>query len=293
MFKKAACLLILFVSIAHAGSSFEKGRFFRLDQSYEVSGSVFVKDRFYIVMDNLHAIYQLKTKNGQSVPTMHIDLTKLNGYAEYVALNKINLEGIAHCPDAFYVVNESSNDILKVTSKEVKVLSIDKSHLGFNAASKNGLEGIAIDCSRNILFVASQSFPQKVVLYQLTNSKYIATFDLSEGVSDKKNNVSDLSFDGKTLYVLQKNRSSVLAIHVYGDVKPILDRVDYSKFAYLFESYDEKGNVVNKDFAEGLVVRGNNYFLFYDQGKAGPVSQKGNDLGLDLDSRGVVLQLSR
>lgn len=286
--------LVLLATNAYADVSLNTGKFFRLDQPYEVSGSVVVDDQFYIVMDNQPTIYTLKNQNENSIPTLHIDLTQLKGYSEYAASHTINLEGITYCSGAFYLVNEKTNDVLKVAMSELTALPIDKSYLG-SEYSKNGLEGIAVDCKHDMLFVASQSFPQKVVVYKLIDNRYVTTFDLSGGVENKINNISDLSFLNDQLFVLQKNRSSIMKIWVYGNKNgPVLERLDYSKYAYIFDSnqYDANGNMINKDFAEGLVVKGNDYFLFYDQGKSGAVSQKGRNLGLNLDNRGVVLQLS-
>ena len=294
MFKSVIAGFMLVVATAQADTSLSNAKFVRLDRPYEVSGSVFADNRFYLVMDNQPAIYVLRNQTDNSVPSIHIDLTKLNGYADYAENHEINLEGIAHCSGVFYLANEKSNDVLKVSAGKLEVLPIDKTYL-VSKNPKKGLEGVAVDCKHQMLFVAVQSYPQKVVVYKMRDSRYVTTFNLSGGVEDKNNNISDLSFLNDRLYVLQKNRTSILKISVYGNKnEPILERLDYSKYAYILDSnqLDAQGNTINKDFAEGLVVKGNDYFLFYDQGKSGSISKKGQNLGLHLDSRGVVLQLS-
>ncbi|MEZ4845592.1 MAG: hypothetical protein R2877_01050 [Bdellovibrionota bacterium] len=91
----------------------------------------------------------------------------------------------------------------------------------------------------------------------MRDNSYVTTFNLASGEENKNNNISDLSFLNNQLFVLQKNRSSILKIWVYGNKNgPILERLDYSKYAYIFDSnqHDANGNMIDKDFAEGLVV---------------------------------------
>ncbi len=272
----------------------QKNHFFRLDKSYEISGATVVKNRFYVVTDNdSEKIYEWDPKNTEQELTTAIDLTKINGYRNYSAANKINFEGISYCKNAFYIVNEKNNDVLKITNKNFSALPIDKNVFDFNS-DKKGLEGIAIDCKGNRLFVSNQANPQRVFVFNLLNSTHLTTFDLSEQGVTKENNISDLFFENGYLYVLQKNRTSILMIHIHQDQQRWIKRLDYSAFSGLYDAFDKEGNKKSKDFAEGLtVLNGTEFYLFYDQGEATSVSDRGEQLGLEPDERGIVAHLSQ
>ncbi len=254
-----------------------------LSKNYRISGANAIGNSFFVVNNTDAEIYQLtQAQNLSNSPKSSLvpykNLSTLNGYYSYAknipGEDKFDLEGVTFCsaPKSeqnggliFYLVNGKTGDILKVQGDNLQKLEVsDENFPNFRyEVGNDGFMGVTVDCLSQKLFVAKQKNPNIVFAIDLTQKAVTRAYDLSSG-SDSEDDISDLFFNGGQLYVLQKNRASILVIDPAKKGKDIfLKNYDYSIVSDLTMSSEDVG------IAEGLVVRdttaGKSVYLFLDQ----------------------------
>ena len=242
-----------------------------LSETYQISGAYGVEKYFFVVNDKDPIIYQLSwfqesaTSSPKTKLTPYRNLSELNGYYSYAknikGNDKFDLEGVTSCTDAngfvFYVVNEKTGDLLKVNSQGLRKLTInDENYPNYRYEQGNdGFMGVTADCGSQKLYVAKQKNPNIVFVIDLKTNVVSKAYDLSTG-SNAEDDISDLFFTGGSLYVLQKNKNSILIMNPTTGART--GNLDYSSISKRTMS-GEHG------LAEGLVIQGGSAFLFLDQ----------------------------
>jgi uncharacterized protein YjiK len=210
-----------------------------------------------------HYLYELKLGKGRKFNTKKgVDLTKLDGTRTYLeALSRLalvkpddrrlDLEGLAVCGDAVYVVNERVRQVLVVdlAARKLEMAPIDfgagdpegAARL-FQGGGNAGFEGVAADCAGKVLYVAKEREPRYIVKVDLATWKVLGSFDLApsdrdgqkvinpftgDGLMALNPDFADLAFDGGFLYVLERNTAEIAKVDPASG--QVVARVSYYK----------------------------------------------------------------
>lgn len=271
-----------------------------LSENYRISGANAIGDSFFVVNNTDAEIYQLTraqnlTNSPKSSLVPYKNLSTLNGYYSYAknisGEDKFDLEGVTFCQAPknaqnggliFYLVNGKTGDILRVQGDNLQKLELNYENFpNFRyEVGNDGFMGVTVDCSDQKLFVAKQKNPNIVFAIDLNQKAVTRSYDLSSG-SDLEDDISDLFFNDGQLYVLQKNRASILVINPAKNGQDIfLKNYDYSIVSDLTMSSEDVG------IAEGLVVRdtsaGKSMYLFLDQKVAPTQADKNKNVIVEL-----------
>jgi hypothetical protein len=215
-----------------------------------------------------------------------LDLKKLTGYSEYeesLANVKIvkkkhrrfDLEGIASCGDKIYLANERVREVLVVSNrKSIAKLPIDFSaHPKLNEGKANaGLEGVAVDCKKQILYVMKERDPRLLFKIDLKTNKIVKSGDFAgsnrqgqkvidpfsgEGLMEIGPDTADLFFTDGFLYALERNTFEVTKINP--DTFAVISRVSYfGTERLLYETPEPFG------LAEALYITNTHILIAFD-----------------------------
>lgn len=267
-----------------------------LDQPYAISGAYGEGNHFFVVNDQDSVIYrlgwsQLSPGRSSSKLSEFKKLDTMYGYYSYAkkikGSKKLDLEGVTSCKTSqgfvFYVVNEQNGDLLKIEFNPLlkqdvlTKLNIDYENFpDFRYDEGNdGFMGVTADCNKGRMFVAKQKNPNIFFEIDLRANKVVHAHDLSTG-DEVQDDISDLFFKDNQLFILQKNKTSILVVNPYkvvSDPDFKIKNYDYSAISK-FTTRDEKG------VAEGLVVQGQSIYLFMDSQRV--THQKTKDVIVEL-----------
>ncbi len=240
----------------------------------EMSGIAMLGKEMIVVADEPddHFLFKVvrKKKDGRFKLEPMLDLAKLSGWSAVVEAMKmtlgvpekhrrLDLEGIAACPGVVYLANERTRQVLVVEElKRIKVAPID--FLAgfpelFAGEANAGFEGIAADCAGDVLYVAKEREPRKILKVDIKTWKLLDAFDVKpsdragqkvihpftgDGLLDIGPDFADLYFDGGFLYALERNTFEVAKIDPVK--KEVVARVSYYKTEKpLYESHEPFG----------------------------------------------------
>ncbi len=117
-----------------------------------------------------------------------------------------DLEGICNCGEEIYFINERpDNNAYEFANKSVKALTRKSMFLPDNntAWGNAGLEGIAINCNDNILYLAKER--DMPALFKFENGK-ISTLETN---FSSDTDISDLVFFNNFLYILERKKHAI------------------------------------------------------------------------------------
>lgn len=138
--------------------------------------------------------------------------------------NHSDLEGIDFCDEAgLYFIDEKFNRAYLFDGSGNSEIVFNKGILrdGLKWGTNSGLEGVAVDCERNVLYLAKERDPGFIVTYDLENHSVLDIFNLPDSNGD----VSDLKFENGFLYLLERSENYVTKINVL--TKQIVEKVSY------------------------------------------------------------------
>ncbi len=214
-------------------------------QDLELSGLVFVDGDLYAVADDSHQVFRVEWEGAQRfkfVPT--IDLDRIEQFRQYrlqakvVAKEKglkewLDLEGIAHCPGGrWFLVNERLRDVFLLhPGMRFEVLSWSKDLVPdlFDGGANAGLEGVAVDCANNLLYLAKEREPRFILEMPLRNptmlrrmsmppsqraGQRVIDFRGGPGLIELADDISDMTFTDGHLYILERNTYEVAKVSV-------------------------------------------------------------------------------
>jgi len=140
--------------------------------------------------------------------------------------NNSDLEGIDYCEKAgLYFIDEKFNRAYLYDGKGNSQVIFNKGVLrdGLKWGTNSGLEGLAVDCERKILYLAKERSPRFIVIFDLEGEKVLDIFNLPNSDGD----ISDLKYENGFLYMLERNENLVTKINV--QTKQIVDQVSYKQ----------------------------------------------------------------
>ncbi len=211
---------------------------------FDLSGMVIVNEKVYAVADKgwNNYIYQI-THNGKH---WEISNTIRLGISEV-----IDLEGIDFCDNHFFIINEFGNKLYSIDGKgELKTKYIHYNGKGINIhdwGRNAGLEAVAVDCARGIVYVAKERQP-----------RYILEIDIETGIIQSQFNISeqdaydyaDVKCENGFLYILERGGNLVSKIDL--STKEVVEKVSYNATA--FESDNRLYEPSKFGMAEALVL---------------------------------------
>lgn len=211
--------------------SFERG-------SHELSGAALLGDKLVFVSDEPTDKYLLETayttlftdtnaSGGARFSLKRgLDLSQLPGFDQ----RRIDLEGLAYCPDRLYIANEGPREVLQLDLRARKLsqlaLNFDREALsagGINA----GIEGIAVDCQEQLLFVAKERDPRMLLVFSLKDGQLLRQGNppasdrdgqkvinpmTGNGLLSIGPDFADLVFDQGYLYALERNTYEIVKV---------------------------------------------------------------------------------
>jgi len=138
--------------------------------------------------------------------------------------NHSDLEGIDFCEGGgIYFIDEKFNRAYLYDGVQSSQIIFNKGKLrdGLKWGTNSGLEGLAIDCERRILYLAKERDPGFIVSYDLEDQRVLDIFNLP----DTKGDVSDLKFEDGFLYLLERTENYITKINV--NTKQVVAKVSY------------------------------------------------------------------
>jgi uncharacterized protein YjiK len=210
----------------------------------------------------------------------HLDLGALRGYREYLAALEsdpevlakdrlIDLEGMCTCESIIYLANERARHILRVKAGKVERLPIDFS--GFKevqqGGSNAGFEGVAVDCTKDLMYVAKERSPREIFTIRMADWKVLRMDQVepAAGAETAATGVdpdfSDLSFDRGHLYVVERSARQIAK--VYPANMSVVARFSYDSAERGLYDTDPRFGL-----AEGLALSAREIILGFDNNGA-------------------------
>lgn len=254
----------------------------------ELSGLTGNKGQIFTVDDGDHRIFRIiHSKKNRFRFKPFLNLKKTKGYKEYKISAKaiadkkklgewLDLEGVSFCPKTgWFLVNERLRDIIRVTvDDELMVLNWDQSTVPqlMQGGANAGIEAIAVDCERNVIWVAKERNPRFIIGVNADTGKVIRTIALSgsdrsgqrvidyrsgHGLMDIPDDIAGLAYDRDHLYVLERNTYEVAKYSLA--LGRVISRMSYYMAASkLYEQTEPYG------LAEGLWLDKEQIFIGFD-----------------------------
>jgi hypothetical protein len=250
--------------------------------SQEISGAAFIQGRLHVVADGPQdlGIYAVHQMGDRFELQAHLDLGTLTGYRDYLAALEtdaavpakdrlIDLEGLCSCGRTIYLTNERARQVLRVNAGKVELLPID--FRGFKevqeGGSNAGFEGVAVDCTRDLMYVAKERSPREIFTVQMTDWKVLRTDEVeplaasagkAAGVAP---DFSDLAFDQGHLYVLERSARQITKVDPAG--MRVVARFSYERAERGLYDADPRFGL-----AEGLALSSSQVVLGFDNNGA-------------------------
>ncbi|WP_281613326.1 SdiA-regulated domain-containing protein [Flammeovirga sp. SubArs3] len=175
---------------------------------------------------------------------------------------KVDFEGIAVYGDDAYIINESNNEVYRYNLKTQdfnqlpinwEALSVKKEKWLNNA----GLEGVAIDPDKGLLYLAKERQPSFVIVVDLQNNLIVKEMHLKKMCS---NDIADLFFYKGNLYALERNERCIAKIDP--QTSKVLKHYSFDK------SVSKKGEKLYEPskygMSEALMIKDDTVWVGYD-----------------------------
>lgn len=297
---------------------------YRIHGDYQISGAAIMAGAVYFVsdMDRDDSIYFTDFESGKV--DVAYDFHKIAEYEPYIKnLRKNNLlktgfrandyEGLAFCPEplTFFIANERARDVLIIKKKDDKLnmttFTVDDKDAeagGINA----GLEGVAVDCEKKIMYVAKEREPRWIYVYkmeQIADGQKIQPIERFDLPKDSKSKIppdfADLTFVNGKLYILER---SIQQIAVYDpDQKKEIKKYSYASVRD-HEFDDNKNGKIDESekglfesgepygLGEGLVIEGNNAYIFFDNNQKTITDYAAKQYSFEKNSESIVAKFT-
>ena len=269
-----------------------------LKSDLEVSGLTYHQEKLYLVADDKkdHFVFQGKLEAGKLIYFPTIDLMKIPGFKYYFYISylkqsagghffksPLDLEGVFSCQDKIFLANEQMRHVFKIEKETfhlVKLPSLFKKN-SVNA----GIEGLAVDCKRNILFVSQERDPRKLWSISLSNHSF-EEIPLPAG---HNNDIADLYYESDHLYILERNHYKILKYSI--EKKKIVDSASFASLGTLLlkDLYDSDPRYGQ---AEGLTMNREVILIGVDN-NGDKVSAAGKKIFGSHENHSVILKFKR
>lgn len=282
----------------------------------ELSGFTGVKGQLYAVDDGDHRIFKLIPEDsGRFRFKSVLNFKDVSGYKPYKSKAKqqakeqklgawLDLEGISHCPKkGWYLINERLRDIIWIDAeKKWHVLNWQKQNVDklFSGGANAGFEAIAVDCEREIVWVAKERGPRFIVGIDLKKGTVLRTITLIPsnrsgqqvinyqtglGLMEIPDDIAGMAFENDYLYILERNTYEIAKFSL--NLGRVVSRVSfYLSAARLYEHAEPYG------LAEALWIDKEQIIVGFDHNGGLLSSSTSKEAGLN-GSFPTILKFSR
>ena len=253
---------------------------------FDLSGIVQFKDKVYVVADKKwnNKIYRVDTTSNNFT---------INPVISVCPDDKIDYEGIDACDNQIYLIEEWFDDVYTLNPdscrpEKIKInweeRNIDRSNWG-----NSGLEGLAIDCDKKILYLAKEREPRRIFKIDLKTGEISEPFIKTLGEQRSGYDIADMKYENGYLYILERGRGIITRITT--ETKEIrtysFQNTVLNNGKRIFENeHPEYG------MAEALLLTKKQIWIGLDN-NGDPVSDFGKSLGLEQNSNTVILIFER
>ncbi|MEN8122296.1 MAG: SdiA-regulated domain-containing protein [Bacteroidota bacterium] len=207
--------------------------------------------------------------------------------------DKIDFEGIAVCGEQIYLIEEWLDNAYKLNPDSCKLEKLELKWEDYGIYRSGwgnmGLEGLAVDCENNILYLAKERQPRRLFEIDLKLGEITEPFIETLGPQKAGFDISDMKFENGYLYILERGRGLVTRINT--ETK--------EKLSYSFQQTvlnDGKRIFDNRNpeygMAEALLLTKDQIWIGIDN-NGDPVSEYGKKLGLKENNNTVILIFER
>ncbi|MBN1251877.1 MAG: SdiA-regulated domain-containing protein [Bacteroidales bacterium] len=256
------------------------------DKRFDLSGITSNGKDIFIIADKEYnnKIYKIDTTTNNFRILSEIELC---------TTSKIDYEGIDFYNNHFYIIEEWENDIYKTEPTSCKLEKIDINWKSLNIDDSDwgnkGLEGIAIDCENDILYIAKERQPRRVFSINLKTNEISEPFKDIFYQNEEGYDISDMKFENKYLYILERSKALVTRL----DIKTKETKsVSFNTIVY----NNGKRIYANKSpqygMGEALLLSKNQIWIGLDN-NGDMVSEYGKSLGLEQNTKTVILIFER
>jgi hypothetical protein len=263
-------------------------RFKQLEKSakrFDLSGIVSYKNKVLVIADkewNKH-IYVADTS---------LTGFEIRVFQELCIEREIDIEGIEYCNNKFYLIDELNNQVYEAQSGscQLKTLSIPWSSYGidFSGWGNKGFEGIAIDCSNQVLYLAKEREERRIFSIDLKTMRISEPFT-EQLKSGGGHDIADLKYENNHLYLLERGLGLVTRIDIKtGEKKSV-------SFQHLVLKNGQrlyKNGNPQFGMAEALLLTPFEIWIGLDN-NGDPVSDYGKSLGLNPGNNPVIIIFKR
>ncbi len=198
-------------------------------QRFDLSGIAVSRGRVYVVADKEFNPYLYEIKIGNRHWNI-VDSVRLPLQGE------LGLEAIDVCGDLFYLADEDNTVVytsdIKANLQKVPVhfgqAGIDPATWKDNA----GLEGLAVDCRKGLLYLAKEREPRFIMKVDLKSGRILEQFNIPETES---NDIADMKFEGGFLYLIERNGNMITKLNP--DTKKVIAKLSFKQSVNEQEGY--------------------------------------------------------
>lgn len=245
--QSAFLLFIVSASLAHAQSRPELvlDRILFAKSDLEISGFAFLdSQKFVFVSDNErdHYLYGVDERKKRFHTPKVVNLREFEGFDAYEKAmegdqrlhekdRRLDLEGAARCGTDVYLINERLRDVLRFDLSKKAFNRVPLDLMAYprmlEGGANAGLEGIAIDCEKQIMYLAKEREPRFILTVDMKTWRIIFEKDLppanragqrvidfitGDGLMTLTTDFSDLFFRGGFLYVVERSEYQVAKV---------------------------------------------------------------------------------
>ena len=256
------------------------------NQRFDLSGIASYNNKVFVVADKKwnNRIYRVDTT---------FNAFTIEPVIPVCPADKIDFEGIDVCGEQIYLIEEWYDNVYKLRPDSCNLEKIELKWEDFDIYrsewGNKGLEGIAVDCDNEVLYLAKERQPRRLFEIDLKSGKIAEPFIKTLGVQREGHDISDMKFENGYLYILERGRGMVTRINT--ETKESL--------SYSFQ------HVVLKDgkrifdnghpeygMAEAILLTKDQIWIGIDN-NGDPVSLYGKTMGLKENNNTVILIFKR
>ena len=183
---------------------------------FDLSGIVNIDDSLYVVNDKYWSQYfykiQLEGNTFKVTDSLGLGIDHAS-----------DIEAIDYCPDqGIFFSDEEYNTVYLLENGESEII-FSKDQLGPNQnwGTNKGLEGLAVDCENQILYLAKERQPRFIISFDLKSKSIKEIINLEEPAGD----ISDLKIENGFLFILERKENLIAKMEL--NTKNIVSKVSY------------------------------------------------------------------
>ncbi len=265
---------------------------FLSEQNLELSGAAFYQDKIIVITDELSesTIYSVELNREKQEFTLESKfsfwqmpdfyLYSIDSFFSHLPLffkkyMPFDWEGLAVCGEEIYLVNEQVREVILFKNNSFTKLDLKLNSLHdflFSGVPNAGLEGIALDCDSQVLYLGKEREQAGIISYDLKSAKIM---NFKKGDELNLHSIADLFFFNNSLYVLDRFAGEIIKLNK--DSLQELNRISFKNIEVngvniwnIFEGDNKYG------LAEGLLINEKEIFLFFDNNQtllSGPIQK--------------------